>query len=249
MIDVQEVEKSYDRTVALAPTSIRFEAGTTTSIIGPSGCGKSTLLRIVAGLIEADRGQVVYDGEKLGAENVNALRLRTGFVLQDGGLFPHLTARRNVTLAAEVIGRGSVASREERVRELAALVRLPEARLANHPRDLSGGERQRVSMMRALFLDPSWVLLDEPLGALDPITRRGLQTELRSIFARLKKTVILVTHDMGEAAYLGDRVLLMRGGRVVQKGTARELAEQPAEPFVSEFLRAQRAPLDEEDAA
>ena len=248
MIEVQEVEKSYGGAYALRPTSIRFEAGTTTSIIGPSGCGKSTLLRIIAGLIQANAGKVVYDGQVLTAENVNELRLRTGFVLQDGGLFPHLTAHRNVTLVAEVLGRGTASSRADRVRELASLVRLPEARLANHPRDLSGGERQRVSMMRALFLDPSWVLLDEPLGALDPITRRGLQTELRSIFGRLKKTVILVTHDMGEAAYLGDRVLLMRGGRVVQEGTARELAEQPAEPFVSEFLRAQRSPL-EEDAA
>ncbi|WXB00347.1 ATP-binding cassette domain-containing protein [Pendulispora brunnea] len=248
MIEVDGVEKTYGRATALAPTSIRFEAGTTTSIIGPSGCGKSTLLRIIAGLIPADRGKVTYDGEVLSPDNVNALRLRTGFVLQDGGLFPHLTAQRNVTLVAEVMGRGTDASRRERVKELAALVRLPEARLVNHPRDLSGGERQRVSMMRALFLDPSWVLLDEPLGALDPITRRGLQTELRSIFARLNKTVILVTHDMGEAAYLGDRVLLMRAGRVVQEGTARELAEQPAEPFVSEFLRAQRSPL-EEDAA
>ncbi|WP_394820764.1 ATP-binding cassette domain-containing protein [Pendulispora albinea] len=248
MIEVKQVEKSYDGATALEPTSIRFEAGTTTSIIGPSGCGKSTLLRIIAGLVTPDRGKVIYDRETLTEKNVNALRLRTGFVLQDGGLFPHLTARRNVTLVAEVTGRGTEASREERVRELSALVRLPEARLANHPRDLSGGERQRVSMMRALFLDPSWVLLDEPLGALDPITRRGLQTELRTIFATLNKTVILVTHDMGEAAYLGDRVLLMREGKVVQKGTARELAEQPAEPFVSEFLRAQRSPL-EEDAA
>ena len=249
MIEVKQIEKTYSRSTALAPTSIRFEAGTTTSIIGPSGCGKSTLLRIVAGLIKADRGKVVYDGEVLTEQNVNALRLRTGFVLQDGGLFPHLTARRNVTLLAEVIGRGTEATREARVRELAGLVRLPEARLSNHPRDLSGGERQRVSMMRALFLDPSWVLLDEPLGALDPITRRGLQTELRTIFGTLNKTVILVTHDMGEAAYLGDRVLLMRAGKVVQEGTARELAEQPAEPFVSEFLRAQRSPLEEEDAA
>ena len=172
------------------------------------------------------------------------LRRRAGYVLQDGGLFPHLTARKNVSLLADVLGRPADAS-AARIAELAELVRLPAAILSSFPHDLSGGERQRVSLMRALMLDPEWVLLDEPLGALDPITRRALQSELREIFGRLKKTVVLVTHDIGEAVYFGDTIVLMREGHIVQRGTARELRESPAEPFVSEFIHAQRSPVDD----
>ena len=149
-----------------------------------------------------------------------------------------------MSLLADVLGRPADAS-AQRIAELTELVRLTTATLDAFPHDLSGGERQRVSLMRALMLDPEWVLLDEPLGALDPITRRALQTELREIFARLKKTVVLVTHDMGEAAYLGDAIVLMRQGKIVQRGTARALLDSPAEPFVSEFIRAQRSPLDD----
>lgn len=255
MLEVQGIKKTYAlhgragahparADAALAATTLGFPSAATTVLIGPSGCGKSTLLRIILGLIEPDEGRVLFDGVALTRANAELLRRRTGYVLQDGGLFPHLTARKNVSLLADVLGRPADVS-AQRIAELAGLVRLTSATLDAFPHDLSGGQRQRVSLMRALMLDPEWVLLDEPLGALDPITRRALQTELREIFARLKKTVILVTHDMGEAAYFGEAIVLMREGKVVQRGTARELLESPAEPFVSEFIRAQRSPLDD----
>ena len=245
-IEAARITKRYGERIALAPTSITFAPKTTTAIVGPSGCGKSTLLRVLSGLIEPDAGEVRYDGVPLGKATLEGIRRRTGFVLQDGGLFPHLTARANVRLLADVLGRDRE-STSARVLELAELVKLSVGRLDLRPSQLSGGERQRVSLMRALALDPSFVLLDEPLGALDPITRRGLQTELRAIFERLGKTVIVVTHDMGEAAYLAETIALLREGAVVQIGTAKELAHTPAEKFVTDFIEAQR-PFDPDDA-
>jgi osmoprotectant transport system ATP-binding protein len=239
-IEAVQISKAYGDRIALAPTSLSFPPGTTTAIVGPSGCGKSTLLRVLSGLVTADSGRVLYDGVELGKDTIEGIRRRTGFVLQDGGLFPHLSARANVTLLADVLGRDRKAT-AARVIELAELVRLPLARLERRPSQLSGGERQRVSLMRGLVLDPSFVLLDEPLGALDPITRRGLQTDLASIFERLGKTVIVVTHDMGEAAYLAETIVLLRDGAVVQVGTAKELVHAPAEKFVTDFIEAQRA--------
>ncbi len=239
MIELRGVRKSYGDATALDKTTISFGRGETTAIIGPSGCGKSTLLRIVAGLVLPDEGQVVLDGRLLG-RGAAAERRAMGYVIQDGGLFPHLTAERNVSLLAQFLGRdaGAIALR---IDELAELVRLPRATLGRFPRELSGGQRQRVSLMRALMLDPKVLLLDEPFGALDPITRRQLQEELAGIFDRLKKTVLLVTHDLGEASYLGNVLVLMRHGKIVQKGSFSDLQERPSEPYVSDFLRAQRA--------
>src|SRR5262249_29827988 len=163
-----------------------------TVLIGPSGCGKSTLLRIMVGLIRPETGRVLFQDRELTAENVEALRHGIGYVIQDGGLFPHLTAERNVTLLARFLKR-PVGAIEARVAERAGLVQLSDDLRARYPTALSGGQRQRVGLMRALMLDPALLLLDEPLGALDPITRSELQTELKAIFARLGKTVVLVT--------------------------------------------------------
>jgi osmoprotectant transport system ATP-binding protein len=242
MIAVENVSKSYNKQVALAPTTLTFPPGATTVLIGPSGCGKSTLLRIMAGLIRPDTGRVFFGGRPLTPENVEELRHAMGYVIQDGGLFPHLTAERNVTLLARFLKRPAVVI-ERRLGELADLVQLSRDLLARYPTQLSGGQRQRVGLMRALMLDPDLLLLDEPLGALDPITRSELQTQLKEIFARLKKSVVLVTHDMGEAAYFGDTIILLRDGRVVQSGTLADLLERPAEPYVADFIRAQRSPL------
>jgi osmoprotectant transport system ATP-binding protein len=242
MITVEDISKKYGNQTALARTTLSLTPGSTTVLIGPSGCGKSTLLRILLGLITPDTGRVLYRDTPMTPSTAEALRHKVGYVIQDGGLFPHLTAERNVTLLARHLGKpdGNVATR---VSELADLVQLPGTLLARYPGELSGGQRQRVGLMRALMLDPEVLLLDEPLGALDPITRSGLQTELKSIFERLQKTVVLVTHDMGEAAYFGSEIVMMRAGRIVQRGSLNDLLTTPAEPYVTDFIRAQRSPL------
>ena len=243
MIALENVSKSFGPVEALHTLSLRLPAGETSVLIGPSGCGKSTILRLIVGLIQTDTGTIHIDGEPITRDNVLRLRRRMGYVIQEGGLFPHLTARRNVTLMARQLG-WSEAEIDARVAELADLVHLPEERLRDFPGQLSGGQRQRVSLMRALMLDPDVLLLDEPLGALDPMIRAGLQDELREIFERLGKTVVMVTHDIGEAAHFAGRIILLRQGRIVQSGALRELLHQPADPFVEEFIRAQRAPLE-----
>ena len=212
----------------------------TTVLIGPSGCGKTTLLKLMLGLLWPEAGEVRFDGAPLTRASVGQLRRRMGYVVQGGGLFPHLTARRNVTLMAERRG-WPAARRQARLDELLALTRLPGDALDRYPAQLSGGQRQRVALMRALMLDPDVLLLDEPLGALDPMVRHALQADLRDIFRSLAKTVVLVTHDLGEAAFLGDTIVLLRDGRMVQTGTARDLVERPAEPFVEAFVAAQRS--------
>lgn len=244
MLTLQHVSKRYGTTTALHPIDLSVETGQVTVLIGPSGCGKSTLLRLMIGLITPDAGTVLFDGAAITANTVQAIRHRMGYVIQEGGLFPHLTARRNATLLATHLG-WEQHRMDERVSELAALVQLPEGRLSSFPTQLSGGQRQRVSLMRALMLDPDVLLLDEPLGALDPMIRADLQKDLRTIFRTLRKTVVMVTHDLGEAAYFGDTIVLMRGGHIVQQGTIDTLLNAPAEPFVEAFINAQRSPLAE----
>jgi osmoprotectant transport system ATP-binding protein len=197
----------------------------------------------VIGLIAADAGTIHFGEVAVGPASWREVRLRMGYVIQEGGLFPHLTAAENVALKARDLGWGDERIRE-RLAALAELTHFPRELLERHPAQLSGGQRQRVGLMRALMLDPEALLMDEPLGALDPIIRSRLQGELKEIVRRLGKTVLLVTHDMAEAAYLGDSIALMQEGRVVQHGALRELMERPAEPFVTEFIRAQRPMWD-----
>ncbi len=248
MFDLEDVCKSYDGTAALHPTTLHLPPRRISVLIGPSGCGKSTLLRLMIGLIAPDSGAVRFDGEQVTGHNARLLRRRMGYVIQDGGLFPHLTSRGNIALMARHIGWAPTRI-DARLAELCTLARFPESGLDRYPLELSGGQRQRVGLMRALMLDPDALLLDEPLGALDPIIRFELQTELREIFRALGKTVVLVTHDIGEAGYLGDRITLLRDGRIVQAGTLGELVGAPAEPFVERFITAQRGALDALDQA
>jgi osmoprotectant transport system ATP-binding protein len=243
MIALEGVAKRFAGKVVLAPTTLAVEARRCLALLGPSGCGKSTLLRLILGLVLPDEGTVNVGGTRVLPSTVEALRRRIGYVIQDGGLFPHLTAGDNAALMARHLDWDEARVRS-RLAELAALVRLDAAMLARYPGELSGGQRQRVGIMRALMLDPELLLLDEPMGALDPMVRRSLQEDLKRIFAELDKTVVLVTHDMAEAAYLGDDIALMRDGRVLQRGTMRELLDAPADPFVRAFLQAQRAPWE-----
>lgn len=242
MLELRGVSLRYGDVQALHPVDLAVARGRTTVLIGPSGCGKSTVLRLMIGLVAPDTGAVLFDGTEVTPANARALRQRMGYVIQEGGLFPHLTAWQNVTLMARYLG-WPAPQVEARVRELAALVQLPPERLSAYPAALSGGQRQRVGLMRALMLDPDVLLLDEPLGALDPMIRADLQEDLRRIFRTLGKTVVLVTHDLAEAAFFGDMIVLMRAGRIVQQGSLSALVRTPAEPFVEAFVRAQR-PVD-----
>jgi osmoprotectant transport system ATP-binding protein len=225
----------------LQPTTLEIPPGATTVLIGPSGCGKSTLLRMIAGLVTPDGGEILADGRPVAPDSLPELRRRLGYVIQDGGLFPHLSARGNVTLMARHLGweKERIGRRLE---ELCDLARLPSAWLDRYPVQLSGGQRQRVGIMRALFLDPELLLFDEPLGALDPLVRYELQEDLRRIFRSLQKTVVLVTHDLGEAQFFADTVVLLRAGRIVQRGRFTDLVDAPADPDVMRFLEAQRLP-------
>jgi osmoprotectant transport system ATP-binding protein len=239
LVELHGVSKTYGGGVALHPTDLDFARGKTTVLIGPSGCGKSTLLRLIIRLLDPDAGTIRFDGAPVTPANIAELRRRIGYVIQDGGLFPHLTARKNILLMAAHL-KWPAPKMQGRLAELCALTRFPESALDRFPLELSGGQRQRISLMRALMLSPELLLLDEPLGALDPLVRAALQKDLKEIFARLQQTAILVTHDLAEAAYLGDEIVLMSEGRVVQRGTLGELREQPASSFVSDFITAQR---------
>ncbi len=249
MFQLSNISKSYGPTRALRNTDLAVLAGRTTVLIGPSGCGKSTLLRLMIGLIRPDIGRVLFEGAQIMPSSILELRRRMGYVTQDGGLFPHLTARRNVTLMARHLS-WSKQRINTRLSELSELTQFPQGGLDRFPIQLSGGQKQRVSLMRALMLDPDVLLLDEPLAALDPMIRSDLQAELRRIFRKLGKTVIMVTHDLSEAAYFCNvtpaegEVVLMREGRIVQQGAIDDLVRSPSDPFVTRFINAQQAPRD-----
>jgi osmoprotectant transport system ATP-binding protein len=242
MLTLKDVSKSFDRIQAVRAIELAVQEGRTTVLIGPSGCGKSTILRLVIGLIAPDSGSISFRNEVITRDSIPRLRRRMGYVIQDGGLFPHMTARGNITLMASFLN-WSRSRIDARLEELIALTQFPGDGLARYPVQLSGGQKQRVSLMRALMLDPELLLLDEPLGALDPLIRVDVQAELRAIFRTLGKTVLIVTHDLGEAAYLGDVIVLMRDGEIVQEGSVEELYETPGDPFVTRFINAQRGPL------
>ncbi len=243
MLKLKSVTKSFDHITAVKSLSLNVEKGQTTVLIGPSGCGKSTILRLIIGLIPPDSGTIEFDGERVISETALQLRKKMGYVIQEGGLFPHLTTRENTTLIASYIG-WSNSKIDERLSELIDLTQFPLDGLNRYPAQLSGGQRQRVSLMRALMLDPELLLMDEPLGALDPLIRIDLQAELKSIFQKLHKTVLVVTHDLGEAGYLGDTIVLLRDGHLIQEGTLEELVKSPADAFVTRFIKAQRSPLE-----
>jgi osmoprotectant transport system ATP-binding protein len=243
LFELNGVSKSYDSHTALERTELRIPTGKTTALIGESGSGKSTLLRLMLGLVRPDTGQVRFDGAELAPQNVLALRRRMGYGIQGGGLFPHLTAGGNVSLMARYL-RWPQGRIDARLAELVELTQFPKDGLDRFPHELSGGQAQRVSLMRALMLGPEALLLDEPLGALDPVTRYELQADLKAVFEKLGKTVVLVTHDIGEAAFFGHLLAVLRRGRIVQQGTIEELVRSPADPYVTRFIRAQRHPMD-----
>ena len=230
MIALRHVSKTFEGRLALDDVSLSVASGTTHVLLGSTGSGKSTILKLVLGLVRPDAGEVRVEPAA-----------RIGYVVQDGALFPHLTVARNATLPARAAG-WSADAQASRLDALTKVVALEPALLDRFPHQLSSGQRQRAGLLRALILDPPLLLLDEPLGSLDPIARAELQEHLVAVIGELGKTVVVVTHDVREAFVFGATITLLNRGRVVQQGTFEELARRPAEPFVAEFLRAQAPP-------
>ena len=252
MIRLEHVSKSFGGARVVDDVTLTIAPARTTALIGPSGSGKSTLLSMIVGLATPDEGEIEVESHLLTPLSAEKLRRLMGYVIQDGGLFPHLTARRNIELMARETG-WPLGRRAARLDALVGLTRFPAEALDRYPAELSGGQRQRVALMRALMLDPNILLMDEPLGALDPLIRADLQDDLADIFARLGKTVVIVTHDLGEAGFFAEQIVLMNHGRIVQQGRFADFVERPAEEFVARFVRAsarRRAdpPLRPEDA-
>ena len=240
LVHFRAVSKVFGNDVAVSDINLEIPRGQITALIGPSGCGKSTILRLIVGLLTPDTGEIQFDGNPIAPGTIMKIRRRLGYVIQDGGLFPHLTARRNLALQSNLFGKNRDEI-EKRIAELCALTKFPNNGLGRYPLELSGGQRQRVSLMRALMLSPELLLLDEPFAALDPLVRVNLQRDLKEICAQLQQTVLVVTHDLPEAAFLANDIVLVNGGRIVQRGSIADLRAKPANEFAREFISAQRS--------
>lgn len=238
-LEAKGVVKTYpDGTAALAGVSLEVPPGETLALVGESGSGKTTLLRLFNRMVDPSEGEVRVEGRPVSELDPIALRRRIGYVPQDGGLIPHWRVERNVDLVPRLLG-WDADRRKARVREMLELVGLsPEVHAPRYPGELSGGQRQRVALARALAADPPVVLLDEPFGALDALTRLELHRQFLELRKTLGKTLVLVTHDLAEAFRLANRIAVMRGGRILQIGAPEELAERPADPYVRALLDA-----------
>ncbi len=235
IIQFDRVHYEIDRNQIIDDLSLEVSTGETLVLLGESGCGKTTTLKLINRLIEPSKGVILVNGRKTTDWDPIGLRRRTGYVLQDGGLFPHFTVRENVGLTLKLADRdpGEI---NKRVDEMLSLVRLDTASFADrYPHELSGGQRQRVGVARALAADPELVLLDEPFGALDVITRTGLQKEFAALVREMNKTAVFVTHDLHEAMLLGDRIALMERGRLIFIGSPGEFLKADA-PLARAYL-------------
>jgi osmoprotectant transport system ATP-binding protein len=243
-IEFSGVTKTFGEATAVDDVSFCVRQGETFVLLGTSGCGKTTTLRIINRLIEPTRGTVRIAGSDTAGIDPEKLRRGIGYVIQDIGLFPHYTTEKNIAVVPELLGWEEQRIRA-RTRELLHLVGLaPDVFADRYPHELSGGQQQRVGLARALAADPAIVLMDEPFGALDPLTRREIQREFKSLEALLKKTTVLVTHDVFEACDLGDRICLLDGGRIQQIGLPRELLFDPVNDLVHRFFRSNRFLLE-----
>ena len=240
--------KSKDGHRLLEGVSLSVPAGSVTALLGRSGAGKTTLLRTVNRMVEHSEGEVLVGGVEVGSMDPVVLRRGIGYVIQETGLFPHFTVQRNAGLVLEAMGEAGL-ERRRRSRELLSMVGLePEGFAGRYPHQLSGGQRQRVGLARALAADPPILLMDEPFGALDPLTRAEMQDMLRDLLRRLNKTVLLVTHDLDEALYLADRVVLLEQGAVVANLTPREFIDSQASAVLG-YVRAFHRGMRREETA
>ncbi|MCO6048978.1 betaine/proline/choline family ABC transporter ATP-binding protein [Mesorhizobium sp. RP14(2022)] len=242
MITMNHVSKRFGdgSAAAVDDLSMVVPDGETVALVGPSGCGKTTTMRMINRLIEPTEGRIMVAGEDVRKVDPVQFRRRIGYVIQQVGLFSHMTIAQNIGAVPKLLG-WDASKIKRRNEELIELVGLDTSMLSRYPRQLSGGQRQRVGVARALAADPPVLLMDEPFGAIDPIARTRLQNEFRAILRRVKKTVVMVTHDIDEAVRLGDRIAIMRAGKIVQYDTPDTILSRPVDGFVENFVGADRA--------
>ncbi|MCY8857742.1 betaine/proline/choline family ABC transporter ATP-binding protein [Bacillus atrophaeus] len=240
MLTLENVSKNYKGgKKAVNSINLKIEKGEFICFIGPSGCGKTTTMKMINRLIEPSSGTIYIDGENIMEQDPVELRRKIGYVIQQIGLFPHMTIQQNIALVPKLL-KWPEEKRKERARELLKLVDMGPEYLDRYPHELSGGQQQRIGVLRALAAEPPLILMDEPFGALDPITRDSLQEEFKKLQKTLHKTIVFVTHDMDEAIKLADRIVILKAGEIVQVGTPDEILRNPADEFVEEFIGKER---------
>ncbi|MCY8135504.1 choline ABC transporter ATP-binding protein OpuBA [Bacillus spizizenii] len=240
MLTLENVSKTYKGgKKAVNNVNLKIAKGEFICFIGPSGCGKTTTMKMINRLIEPSAGKIFIDGENIMEQDPEELRRKIGYVIQQIGLFPHMTIQQNISLVPKLL-KWPEQHRKERARELLKLVDMGPEYLDRYPHELSGGQQQRIGVLRALAAEPPLILMDEPFGALDPITRDSLQEEFKKLQKTLHKTIVFVTHDMDEAIKLADRIVILKAGEIVQVGTPDDILRNPADEFVEEFIGKER---------
>ncbi len=235
MVHFVNVTMAYGTHVVIDNLNLHIKEGQLTVLIGPSGCGKTTILQLINRLIQPTCGDILVNGQNADSVDPVELRRKIGYVIQEIGLFPHMTIKQNIEIVPRLLGWDEE-KKSTRTEELIQLVNLDKKYLKRYPSELSGGQQQRIGLLRALAAEPPIILMDEPFGALDPITRESLQDEIVSLQKRLKKTIVFVTHDMDEATKIADRIILMKDGSIVQSASPKELLSNPANEFVEQFI-------------
>lgn len=243
MIELKQVSKRFGTTVAVRDVSFTVKEQENFVLLGTSGCGKTTTLKMINKLIRSDEGTITIEGKDIVNEDPQELRRKIGYVMQNIGLFPHYTIAENIAIVPKLLKWDKQKTRI-RIRELIEKLHLPEECLKQLPQELSGGQQQRVGLARALVADPPLLLMDEPFGALDNVTRTSIQEEFKALEEFKRKTIMMVTHDVQEAFELADRICLMDAGNIVQIGTPKELLYRPANDFARKFLDGQRLALE-----
>lgn len=241
IIRLEHVTKSFDGQKVLDDLSLSVNEGEFLTVIGRSGCGKTTMLRLINGLQKPDSGKVYVEGEDVDNTDLIALRRRIGYVIQNKGLFPHMTVEKNISYVPVISGKKNKEENHRQALRLLKLAGLEESMAGRYPSELSGGQQQRVGIARALASDAKILLMDEPFGALDEITKRAMQDEVLSLQTQLHMTIVFITHDIREAMKLGDRVLVMEQGKIAQLDTPEMILRRPADDFVRELTSGDRA--------
>ncbi len=236
VIEIRHCRASYGENEVLKDVSLAVDNGEFIVLIGPSGCGKTTLLKLMNGLVVPTEGEVAINGLPLQEEDLVAVRRRIGYAVQGAKLFPHMTVEENICYVPGLESKMPKEEKKALARKMLEMVQLPEELASRFPRQLSGGQKQRVGIARAMAAEPDILLMDEPFGAVDEITRKGLQEELLALQQKTGITVVFITHDIGEAFKLGDRILIMKEGVIWQEGTGEELRRAPKDEFVRQLL-------------